>query len=244
MTIRDVVDYINANTDPVLTDAMNALVMQTCERTHRLTMSLNTAYHTPDQVRALVSDIIGEPVDDSFTLFPPFYSDFGRNLHFGKRVFVNAGCHFQDQGGVFIGDGALIGHNVVFATIDPDLDPASRRNHYAPIRLGKNVWIGANVVITKGVSIGDGAVVAAGAVVTKDVPPMTVVGGVPAKVLRTLQPARAPAPLNPEAETAWNSPCDVASDGKHNWCRDPEVSDTVYQEFVCAWCGRRVSVIL
>ena len=158
MTIRDVVDYINAHADPVLTDEMNALVMETCERTHRLTMSLNTAYHTPDQVRAMMSEITGEPVDDSFTLFPPFYSDFGRNLHFGKRVFVNAGCHFQDQGGVFIGDGALIGHNVVFATVDHDLDPTSRRNHYAPIRLGNNVWIGANVVFCPGVTVGAYAV--------------------------------------------------------------------------------------
>lgn len=243
MTIRDVVDYINAHADPVLTDEMNALVMETCERTHRLTMSLNTAYHTPDQVRAMMSEITGEPVDDSFTLFPPFYSDFGRNLHFGKRVFVNAGCHFQDQGGVFIGDGALIGHNVVFATVDHDLDPTSRRNHYAPIRLGNNVWIGANVVITKGVTIGDGAVVAAGAVVTKDVPEMTVVGGVPAKVLRTLKAAETPE-LPTEGEDAWHSRCAVASDGRHSWHRDAGVSDTVYQEFICARCGRRIAVIL
>ena len=190
MNIQDVVDYINAHDDPVLTDEMNALVMETCERTHRLTMSLNTAYHTPDKVRELISEITGAPVDESFTLFPPFYSDFGRNLHFGRRVFVNAGCHFQDQGGVFIGDGALIGHNVVFATIDHDLDPLSRMNHYAPIRLGDNVWIGANAVITKGVTIGDGAVVAAGAVVTKDVPDNTLVGGVPGKVIREIQDER------------------------------------------------------
>ena len=133
-----------------------------------------------------MEDITGESIDPGFNMFPPFYSDFGRNLHFGKNVFVNAGCHFQDQGGVFIGDGALIGHNVVFATIDHDLDPTSRMNHYAPIHVGSHVWIGANAVITKGVTIGDGAVVAAGAVVTRDVPPMTVVGGVPAKIIKRI----------------------------------------------------------
>ena len=186
MDIQDVVNYINSTRDPVLTDEMNALVMETCYRTHRLTMELNTVYHDPDEIRALLSEITGENIDDSFRMFPPFYSDFGRNLHFGKNVFVNAGCHFQDQGGVFIGDGALIGHNVVFATIDHDLDPTSRMNHYAPIHVGSHVWIGANAVITKGVTIGDGAVVAAGAVVTRDVPPMTVVGGVPAKIIKRI----------------------------------------------------------
>ena len=187
MTIHDVVEFINSNDDPVLTPEMNALVMETCYKTHRLTMELNTVYRDPEGIRALLAEITGEPIDDSFNLFLPFYSDFGRNLHFGKNVFVNAGCHFQDQGGIFIGDGVLIGHNTVFATIDHDLDPKTRTNHYAPIRVGNNVWIGAGAVITKGVTIGEGSVVAAGAVVTRDVSPMTVVGGVPARVIKKLE---------------------------------------------------------
>ena len=184
--IQDVIAYINSHKDPVLTPEMNALVMQTCYGTHRLTMELNTVYHEPEEIRKLLSDITGEPIDPSFNMFPPFYSDFGRNLHFGKNVFVNAGCHFQDQGGIFIGDGVLIGHNTVFATIDHDLDPNSRMNHYAPIRVGNQVWIGANAVITKGVTIGDGSVIAAGAVITKDVPPGVVAGGVPGKIIKRL----------------------------------------------------------
>jgi acetyltransferase-like isoleucine patch superfamily enzyme len=187
MTISDVVEFINSNPDPFLTPEMNALVMETCYKTHRLTMELNTVYREPEEIRALLSEITGEAIDDSFDLFPPFYSDFGRNLHFGKNVFVNAGCHFQDQGGIFIGDGVLIGHNTVFATIDHDLDPKTRTNHYAPIHVGNNVWIGANAVITKGVTIGDGAVIAAGAVVTRDVPPMTIVGGVPARKIKDIE---------------------------------------------------------
>ena len=186
MTIQDVVDYINTHADPVLTPEMDALVMETCYRTHRLTMQLNTAYHEPEQIREILSDITGERVDDTLGMFPPFYTDFGGNIHFGKNVFINDCCHFQDQGGIFIGDGVLIGHNTVLATIDHDLDPASRRNHYAPIRIGNNAWIGASVVITKGVTIGEGAVIAAGAVVTKDVPANAIVGGVPAKVIRYL----------------------------------------------------------
>ena len=120
-------------------------------------------------------------------MFPPFYADFGRNIHFGKHVFVNSSCHFQDQGGIFIGDHVLIGHNVVLATINHDLNPYDRHNIYKPIRIGNRVWIGSNAVITQGVTIGDGAVIAAGAVVTKDVPENTVVGGIPAKVIRKIE---------------------------------------------------------
>ncbi|MBR1421754.1 MAG: acyltransferase [Selenomonadaceae bacterium] len=108
-------------------------------------------------------------------------------MSIGKNVFFNSGCKFQDQGGIEIGDGCLIGHNTVIATINHDLDPRNnRRNHYAPVKLGKNVWIGSNATILAGVSIGDWAVVAAGAVVTKDVEPYTVVGGVPAKFLKSV----------------------------------------------------------
>lgn len=102
-------------------------------------------------------------------------------------MFLNTSCHFQDQGGITIGDGTLIGHNVVLATLNHDEAPERRQHTYpAPIVIGKNVWIGANATVTPGVTIGDGAIVAAGAVVTKDVPPMTVVGGVPAKIIKTI----------------------------------------------------------
>ena len=84
-----------------------------------------------------------------------------------------------------IGDGCQIGHDVVFATLNHGLSPEKRKTTYpAPIVLGNNVWIGSNATILQGVTIGDNAVVAAGAVVTKDVAANTVVGGVPAKIMR------------------------------------------------------------
>lgn len=150
-------------------------------------MEINTKYHEPDELAALFSEVIGKPVGEGFGLFPPFYTDFGKNITIGKNVFINAGCKFQDQGGIFIDDGALIGHGVVLATLDHDLAPEKRQQlHPAPIRIGKNVWIGANAVVTKGVTIGDNAVIAAGAVVTKDVPANCIVGGVPAKQIKSI----------------------------------------------------------
>lgn len=153
----------------------------------RLTNELNGRYHEPDEVREIFSRIIGKPVDESFGLFPPFYTDHGKNITIGRGVFINMCCCFQDQGGIEIGDGCLIGHRVVLATIDHDAAPSRRANmKHAPIKIGNRVWIGAGAIVTKGVTIGDGAIVAAGAVVTRDVPKNTIVGGVPARIIREL----------------------------------------------------------
>lgn len=153
----------------------------------RITAQINTGYHEPEELRALFSQLIGTPVDESFGLFPPFYADCGKNIHIGKQVFINMGCKFQDQGGIYIGDGTLIGHNVVLATLNHAKSPKDRGTMIpAPIHIGKHVWIGSNSTILPGVTIGDGAIVAAGAVVSKDVPENAIVGGVPATILRYL----------------------------------------------------------
>lgn len=153
----------------------------------RITAEINGSYHEPSELRALFSQLIGRPVDESFGLFPPFYSDCGKNIHIGKHVFINMGCKFQDQGGIYIDDGALIGHNVVLATLNHARSPRDRSSMIpAPIHIGKNVWIGSNATVLPGVTIGDGAIVAAGAVVTRDVPENTIVGGTPAKIIRHL----------------------------------------------------------
>ena len=125
----------------------------------KITLEINSNYHEPDELAELFSELIGEPVGENFGLFPPFYTDFGKNIHIGNQVFINADCKFQD-------------------------DPEKRQQlHPAPIHIGKRVWVGANATILPGVTIGDNSVVAAGAVVTKDVPADTVVGGVPARVI-------------------------------------------------------------
>lgn len=153
----------------------------------RITAEINGSYHEPKELRALFSKLIGRPVDETFGLFPPFYTDCGKNIHIGKNVFINMGCKFQDQGGIYIGDGSLIGHNVVLATLNHAKSPKDRSTMIpAPIHIGKHVWIGANATVLPGVTVGDGAIVAAGAVVAKDVPENSIVGGVPATILRHL----------------------------------------------------------
>lgn len=158
----------------------------------KVTAELNGRYHSPEEIRHLFSQVIGKEVDASFGLFPPFYTDFGKNIAVGKNVFINSGCRFQDQGGITIGDGVFIGHNVVLATLNHALDPSHRGTTIpAPISIGKNAWLGANATILPGVTIGDGAIVAAGAVVTRDVPANVIVGGVPARIIKAIDVSEA-----------------------------------------------------
>lgn len=188
MTLQNFLDHMNSGRVAPAGSEAHQYMCRLSQEALRITAELNNSYHTPDEIRDIMARLTGKPIDPSFNLFPPFYTDCGKNLTIGKNVFFNSGCRFQDQGGITIGDGALIGHNVVLATINHDLDPARRGdNHPAPIHIGKNVWIGAGAVVLPNVTIGDGAIVAAGAVVSKDVPENTVVGGVPARVIKSVQ---------------------------------------------------------
>lgn len=187
MTIKEVIDGFREGAEK--NPERSAYAEELFQEALQIGMELNSQYHTPKEMREIMSRLTGKKVDETFRLFPPFYTDFGKNITIGKDVFINSGCHFQDQGGIEIGDGALIGHNVVLATVNHDLNPEeNRKNHYAPVKIGSHVWIGSNATVLPGVTIGEWSVVAAGAVVTQDVPPMTVVGGVPARVLKKIIP--------------------------------------------------------
>ena len=186
MEIEEFKEYVKRG-EALSSEEIHQFMNRMSDEARRITFRLNTAYHTPDEVRGLLSELFGYRVPESLRVFPPFYTDFGRNITVGRDVFINACCHFQDHGGVTIGDGCQIGHNVVFATLNHGLSLEDRQNTYpAPIVLGRNVWVGSNATILQGVTIGDNAVIAAGAVVTKDVEPATIVGGVPAKVIRRI----------------------------------------------------------
>ena len=153
----------------------------------KLLAAINSGFHEPDEVRAVLGRLWECELDESVTVWPPFYTDCGKNTHVGRRVFINCGCQFQDQGGIWIGDDVLIGPQTVIATLNHEQDPEDRASMWAkPVRIGNKVWIGAHVTILPGVTIGEGAIVAAGAVVTKDVPSGVVVAGVPAKVIKMI----------------------------------------------------------
>lgn len=187
MEIKEFLEYMNSGETVVSGSEAHLFMHQAAQEAMRITAELNASYHTPDEIRDLMSRLTGRQLDESFCMFPPFYTDCGKNITIGKRVFINSGCRFQDQGGITIGDDVLIGHNVVLATLNHGVAPDSRKDiHPASIIIGKNVWIGANSTIVPGVMIGDNAIIAAGAVVTKNVPTNTVVGGVPAKVIKKI----------------------------------------------------------
>ncbi len=140
------------------------------------------------EVRAVFSELIGKPVDESFFLIPPFYSACGVDIRVGRNVFVNQNCTFYDLGGLDIGDDVMIGPNVSLITTGHPIDPGRRRDGIVakPIVIERNVWIAAGVTIIGGVTVGEHSVIAAGAVVTRDVPPNTLVGGNPARVIRLI----------------------------------------------------------
>ncbi len=134
-----------------------------------------------------MSDIIGTEVHASTTVFPPFYTNFGRFIRLGKNVFINHGCSFLDIGGITIEDDVQIGPRVNLTSENHPLDPSDRKTVILqPILIKRNAWIGAGATILPGVTIGENSVVAAGAVVSRDVPPNTVVAGIPAKVVKTI----------------------------------------------------------
>lgn len=156
-------------------------------RTIRLCVAMNATATDVDQVRSRLSDIIGTGIDESTTIFPPFYTNFGRFIKLGKNVFINHACSFLDIGGITIDDEVQIGPRVNLTSENHPLDPSDRTTLIPrPILIKRNAWIGAGATILPGVTIGENAVVAAGAVVSRDVPPNTVVAGIPAKVVKTL----------------------------------------------------------
>lgn len=153
----------------------------------RITSEINNRYNESEKLHDLLKNLWGHDIPESVRMFPPFYTDCGKNTWVGERTFINMGCKFQDQGGIFIGNDCLIGHNAMLCTINHNPDPEHRGDMiFKPIRICDKVWLGANVTILPGVTVGEGAIIAAGAVVTKDVAPRTVVGGVPAKFIKNI----------------------------------------------------------
>lgn len=187
INLETFLNHVNSKAPVDRNTEIHTFMSKLSQEAMQITCELNATYHKPEEIRVLFSKLIGKRVDDNFSMFPPFYTDCGKNTTVGKNVFINSGCRFQDQGGITIGDGAFIGHNVVLCTLNHDFDPDKRGTTIpSPIIIGKNVWIGSNVTIVPGVTIGDNAVIAAGSVVTKNIDSDIVAGGVPAKKIKSI----------------------------------------------------------
>lgn len=155
-------------------------------RTQRLSPALNTS-QTIEEMRERLADITGQAIDPTTSVFVPFFANFGRHIRLGQRVFINHGCSFLDLGGITVEDDVLIGPKVNLITENHPIDPAQRKSlDLKSILIKRNAWIGAGATILPGVTVGEDAIVAAGAVVHKDVEAGTIVGGVPAKLIRRI----------------------------------------------------------
>lgn len=187
MTTAEFFELMDSGTTVVAGSSAHEVMHRLGQDAIRLCIQLNNTYHTEAEITTLLSELTGREVHKSNRLFPPFNTECGKNIHLGKRVFINSGCKFQDHGGIYIGDDSLIGHNCMIATLNHAQDPEHRGDMIpAAVRIGSKVWVGANVTILPGVTIGDGAIIAAGAVVSRDVAPRTIVGGIPAKLIKQI----------------------------------------------------------
>jgi acetyltransferase-like isoleucine patch superfamily enzyme len=185
MELQDFLTHVDRGAPIESGSEQHRFMHHAAQEAFRITAQINNGYRTPDEIRGLLAELTSKPIDDSTVIFPPFYSEFGKNLRLGRGVFINLGCRFQDTGGITIGDGTLIGHGSTLTTLNHHVDPDRRADMIpAPIRIGRKVWLGAAVTVVPGVTIGDGAIVGGGAVVTKDVPANAIVAGVPAKLIR------------------------------------------------------------
>ncbi|UPK71370.1 sugar O-acetyltransferase [Chitinophaga filiformis] len=167
----------------------SAAMVANVKRATAITAKLNClTFDDADEIRSLFSQLIEKEVDESFLLIPPFFTAGGNEIRVGHNVFINQNCTFYDLGGLDIGDDVMIGPNVSIIATSHPLDPVQRRavTIGKPVVIERNVWIAAGATIIGGVTIGENSVVAAGAVVTKDVPPGTLVGGNPARIIRVI----------------------------------------------------------
>ena len=188
MTNQEFLEYMNSGKEVIAGSDVHQKMTELSNEAMKNTSELNNSYHTPEEIKVLMEKLTGREFSEGAYMFPPFYTDCGKNLKIGRNVFINSCCQFQDQGGITIGDGTLIGPKTVIATLNHHQNPNKRANLIPkPVKIGKNVWIGANVTILPGVTIGEGAIIAAGAVVNKNVEANTIAGGVPAKLIKQIE---------------------------------------------------------
>lgn len=186
MQIRDIFERLKKGETILPNDPEAYKMREASFETKKLLLLMNNSSNS-DEIRNLLSQITETEIDESVTVFTPLHINYGKHTKIGKNVFINFDCIFLDLGGIIIEDNVLIAPKVSLLTESHPFHPEERQSLIPkPIHIKKNAWIGANATILQGVTIGENAVVAAGSVVSKDVPDNTIVGGIPAKILKTI----------------------------------------------------------
>lgn len=179
--------YMNTGRYVPETDGIRQRISEIQAENQPLVQTLNTQVQTLESTRRLLEQLTQSTIHESVSINVPFQTDFGRHIHFGQRIYINKEVFMVDLGGIFIEDDVLIGPRAKLISVNHPLAPADRHKlELKSVTIKKNAWIGADATILPGVTVGENAVVAAGALVTKDVPANTVVAGVPAKVMKTI----------------------------------------------------------
>ena len=179
-------DIIDATGDGNKNDPRMREVEDEMIRSHELCLKISSKKPTDPDYKSLLEELFQSKIDDSVAIVSPFYCDCGCRMTIGKNVIINKGATILSPGGVVIEDHVLIGPEVKIATVNHDFNNRHDILHFGKVTIKKNAWIGIGAIICPGVTIGQNAVVAAGAVVTKDVPDNVLVGGNPAKVIKTI----------------------------------------------------------
>ncbi|WP_018477714.1 DapH/DapD/GlmU-related protein [Pontibacter roseus] len=167
-------------------DSQSSRLLEASYAAIKLVQQMNNSSN-PEEIRTMLSQITESEIDASTAVFPPLYINYGKNTRIGKNVFVNFGCTFLDLGGITIEDNVMLAPGVKLLSEGHPITPENRQALVPkPIHIKRNAWIGANATILQGVTVGENSVVAAGAVVSNDVTDNTVVGGIPAKLIKTI----------------------------------------------------------
>lgn len=184
---RNVFERLQTGEAVPYTDPQHSQISEAAARTTKLLVELNSTADV-ERVRELWGDISGIPLDSSTTIQIPVYINIGKFTRIGKNVYINHLCSFLDMGTITIEDNVLVGPKVNLLTEEHPLNPAERKALMVkPVVIKRGAWIGAAATILPGVTVGENSIVAAGAVVNKDVPDNTIVGGIPAKILKSIE---------------------------------------------------------
>lgn len=161
-------------------------IRNACNHTRSLLIQLNNETDV-EKARALINEITNSQIDESTTILPPFQINYGKNTKIGKNVFINFDCTFLDLGGITIEDNVMLAPKVCLLSEGHPISVQDRQTlTVGKIHIKQNAWIGANATILQGVTIGKNSIVAAGSVVLKNVPDNTIVGGIPAKIIKPI----------------------------------------------------------